>query len=128
MTSLRKALVFGFLVWLLPFLISFCLFRVRQSNRPLFESIMSVVVAMCTASFLNLYFRRVERRYGLEGALLGILWCGMCIVFDLPMFLAGPMMMAPGTYMSEIGSGYLMIPAVTVPIGLLLDRKTVRAA
>jgi len=115
-------------VWLLPFLISVCLFPVRQSNRPLFESIMSVVVAMCTASFLNLYFRRVERRYGLEGLLLGILWCSMCILFDLPLFLEGPMTMAPGAYMSEIGSGYFLIPAVTIPIGLLLDRKTVRTA
>lgn len=115
-------------MWLLPFLISVCLFPVRQSNRPLFESIMGVVVAMCTAIFLNLYFRTVERRSGFEGALLGILWCGMCILFDLPLFLFGPMKMPPGAYLSEIGSGYLMIPAVSIPIGLLLASKSARTA
>ena len=128
MTSLRKALIFGFLTWLVPFLISVCIFPIRQSNRPLFESIMGTVVAMCAASLLNFYFRRVQRRYGWEGALLGILWCGMCILLDLPLFLFGPMKMPMAAYMSEIGFGYLMIPAVSVPIGLLLDNKTARTA
>jgi len=128
MASVPKALVLGFLVWLVPLLVSFCIFPIRQSNRPLFESIMGVVVAMCTAIFLNLYFRTVERRSGFEGALLGILWCGMCILFDLPLFLFGPMKMPPGAYLSEIGSGYLMIPAVSIPIGLLLASKSARTA
>lgn len=129
MTSLRKALLYGFLVWLIPFVISVCLFPLRQSNRGLFESIMGIVVALCAASFLSLYFRGVTLRYGWEGALLGALWCGMCILLDLPLFLegpmslGGPMTMRPGAYLSEIGSGYLMIPAVSVPIGMLLDRK-----
>jgi len=128
MASLRKALVLGFLVWLVPFLISVGIFAIRQSNRPLFESIMGVVVAMCTAIFLNLYFRTVERRYGSEGARLGILWCGMCILLDLPLFLFGPMKMPLGAYLSEIGSGYLMIPAVSIPIGLLLASQSARTA
>ena len=81
MTSLRRALLYGFLVWLIPFAISVCLFGIRKANRPLFESIMEVVLAVCAATFLNLYFRRVERRFVAEGAMLGLLWCAMSILF-----------------------------------------------
>ena len=128
MTSVRKALLFGFLVWLVPFVVSFGIFPLRQSNRPLFESIMGTVVALSAATFLNRYFRRVERRYGFEGVALGILWCAMCILLDLPLFLEGPMKMSPAAYFGEIGSGYLLIPAVSIPVGLLLDRKLARTA
>jgi len=123
MTSVRKALVLGFLVWLL---ISVAIFPIRRSNRPMFESIMGIVVALAAASFLNLYFRTVERRFAFEGALLGMLWCALCVLCDLPLFLCGPMKMPMGAYFSEIGSGYLMIPAVSIPVGVLLDRKRER--
>lgn len=88
MTSLRRALAFGFLVWLISLL------PIRQSNRPLFESIIGVALAMVTASFLNLYFRRVERHYG--GALLGIQWFAMSLLLDQSLFRFGPMKMPFG--------------------------------
>lgn len=128
MTFLRKALVFGFLAWLVPFLISVCLFPVRQSNRPLFESIMPVVLAACAAILLNLYFRKVERRFLAEGALLGVLWLAMSILFDLPMFLFGPMKMPLGAYISDIGVAYLIFPAVCIPTVSLLETRIARRA
>ena len=33
---------FGILIWLIPFLISFVVFPLKDSNRPLFESIMPI--------------------------------------------------------------------------------------
>jgi hypothetical protein len=128
MSSIRRALIFGFLSWLVPFLVSVWLFPVRQSNRPLFESIMPVVVAMCAAIFLNLYFRKVERRFLAEGAFLGVLWFAMSILFDQPLFLFGPMKMPFGAYMADIGVAYLIFPAVCVPAGFLLETKITRTA
>jgi len=68
MDSLRRALAFRFLLWLIHSAISICIFPIRQSNRPLFESTVSVVLAIAIA-FLNVYFRRFAR----EGAILGVL-------------------------------------------------------
>jgi len=126
MTSLRRALLYGFLVWLIPFAISVCLFGIRKANRPLFESIMEVVLAVCAATFLNFYFRRVERRFLAEGAMLGLLWCAMSILFDLPLFSHGPMQMPLAPYLSDIGVAYLMYPAICIPAGWLLEARAVR--
>jgi hypothetical protein len=128
MTSLRKALLYGFLVWLIPFVISVCLFGIRKANRPLFESIMEVVLALCAAMFLNLYFRKVERRFLAEGAILGVLWCAMSILFDLPLFSHGPMQMPLASYFSDIGVAYMMYPAIAIPVGWLLEARSVRHA
>lgn len=128
MTSVRRALAFGFLLWLIPLAISMCIFPIRQSNRPLFESIMSIVLATATASLLNVYFRRVERRFALEGALLGVLWFAISLLLDQPLFAFGPMRMPFADYMSAIGLEYLMIPGVCVPIGMLLASKAARTA
>jgi hypothetical protein len=49
MTSLRKALFYGVLVWLIPFAVAFLIFPLRQSARPLFESIMPVALAAAAA-------------------------------------------------------------------------------
>jgi hypothetical protein len=128
MTSLRRALLYGFLVWLIPFVTSVCLFGIRKANRPLFESLMEIVLALCAAMFLNLYFRKVERRFLAEGALLGLLWCAMSILFDLPLFSHGPMQMPLAAYFSDIGVAYLMYPAIAIPVGWLLQARSVRHA
>lgn len=128
MTSLRRALFYGFLVWLIPFAISVCLFGIRKTNRPLFESIMEIVLALCSTIFLNLYFRKVERRFLAEGTILGILWCAMSILFDLPLFSNGPMKMPLASYLSDIGVAYLMYPAICIPVGWLLEARIVRHA
>jgi hypothetical protein len=128
MTSFRRALLYGFLVWLIPFVISVCLFGVRKANRPLFESIMEIVLALCAALFLNLYFCRVEGRFLAEGAMLGVLWCAMSILFDLPLFSHGPMQMPLASYFADIGVAYLMYPAISIPVGWLLEARSVRHA
>jgi len=125
---MRRALIFGFLAWLVPFVISVAIYRIRESDRPLFESIMAIVVAGCASLFLNLYFRKVEQRFAVEGMLLGLLWCAMSVALDLPLFSYGPMKMPLAAYLGDIGVAYLVFPAVCIPTGLLLDFKTARTA
>lgn len=62
----RKSLLFGFLVWLIPFIVSVAIFPIRTSSRALFESIMPVVITICVVVFAVLYFR------GLEGSSLRV--------------------------------------------------------
>ncbi len=119
MVAKGKAILFGFLVWLAVFVVAFIIFPLRESSRPLFESIMPVAVASATAGFAVLYFRGVSGSYSREGSILGLLWLAINVAIDLPLMLAGgPMQMTPGDYLADIGLTYLIIPAVTIGIGL----------
>ena len=74
MHSIKKALIFGFLVWLIPFAISFVINPIRQSNRIMFESIMPVVLAGVVVIFIMLYFKNASSVSVWEGLRVGLIW------------------------------------------------------
>jgi hypothetical protein len=49
--------------------------------------------------------------------LIGAVWAVLSILFDLPLFMAGPMHMHIADYVQDIGVTYLMIPIITVALG-----------
>lgn len=121
MTSVSRALLFGFFIWLIPFAVAFMIFPLRESARPLFESIMPVVVTLAAVTFGVLYLKRVNQNWLREGALVGLIWLGISVLIDAPLMLfGGPMKMTIGEYVADIGLTYLIIPAVTVGIGAAL--------
>jgi len=121
MTSVKRAILFGLLVWLIPFAVAFVIYPVRQSNRPLFESIMPVTVAVATVVFAVLYLRQVDGKYVREGLSIGLIWLIMCLAIDMPlMLLGGPMQMTLWEYVADIGVTYLMIPVITIGMGVVL--------
>ncbi len=121
MVSWRRAILFGVLSWLVPFLVAFLVFPLRESARPLFESIMPVTVAVTVVALGVAYFKPVEGAFVREGALLGTLWLVVSVLIDAPlMLLGGPMKMTPGAYVADIGLTYLIMPAITVGFGLVL--------
>ncbi len=119
MQAWRRALGFGFLVWLIPFIVAMAIYRVRQNDRVLFESIMPVAVVAVTVVFAVLYMGGVTRRHAREGLLLGLLWLAMCIAIDQPMFMIGPMKMSFVEYLKDIGLTYVMIPFITTGHGIM---------
>ena len=121
MTSLRKALLFGFFIWLIPFVIAFLIFPLRESSRPLFESIMPVVVTAAVVWFGVLYFKGVKKDFVKEGLMIGLLWLAISLIIDLPLMLSGgPMQMTLAEYVADIGVTYLLIPVVTVGLGMVI--------
>lgn len=88
-----------------------------------FESIMAVTVT-CSAMILGLnYMKSIQSNFLREGALLGVIWFLISILIDAPMMLfGGPMLMTFGEYMSDIGITYLIIPVVTMGIGMAQSR------
>jgi hypothetical protein len=119
MVAFGRALLFGFLVWLIPFVVAFAIFPLRESARPLFESIMPVTVTLVVVTFGLVYFKGVTRRFTWEGLSLGLLWMAVSMVIDAPlMLLGGPMKMTAGEYLADIGVTYLLMPVVTVGLGL----------
>lgn len=124
MTSIKRALLFGLLIWLIPFAVAFVIFPIRESSRPLFESIMPVAISIATVVFGMLYFRIVPSKYLREGILIGLIWLIMCLLIDMPlMLLGGPMQMTLWEYVADIGVTYLMIPVITIGMGAVLGQK-----
>jgi hypothetical protein len=121
MTSLRKALLFGFFIWLIPFVVAFLIFPLRESSRPLFESIMPVAVTAAVVWFGVLYFKGVKQDFVREGLMIGLLWLAISLIIDLPLMLSGgPMQMTLAEYVADIGVTYLLIPVVTVGLGAVI--------
>jgi len=124
MHSLKKSILFGFLVWLIPFIVAFLMYPIHESNRPLFESIMPVVITLSVVVFTYLYFKKVEKNIVAEGAKLGIIFLLISIVIDLILFMPdSPMHMSLINYIADIGLTYLMIPVITVGMAYAIDRE-----
>jgi hypothetical protein len=121
MKKFGTLLGFGFLMWLLPFASSFLVFPLKAASRPLFESIMAVIVAATATVLAVLYLRRHQRNFLQEGAWLGLAGFALNVLIDQVMFSRGPMQMSFADYWKDIGLTYLMIPIITCGFGYLLD-------
>jgi len=105
----KRAVLLGVISWLIPFVVSFILFPLKQ-NAPLFSTLMGLVVLLTGAALLHRYFRNRSVSVN-EAVLVGMLWLVLNLSFDYPMFNFGPMKMTAWSYYSEIGLSYLMFPA-----------------
>lgn len=124
MKNVGKIVLYGFLLWLIPFLVSFPIFTLRESNRALFESIMPVAVTIAVVVLAIMYIRKRETFSAGDGLQIGIIWFIICILIDLPLFIfGGPMKMSLGQYMADIGLTYVIIPTVTVGYGYLVGTR-----
>ncbi|MBI5060696.1 MAG: hypothetical protein HZB67_00100 [Candidatus Aenigmarchaeota archaeon] len=124
MKSNKLAILYGVLVWLVPFITGFLAYSIRTSNRVLFESAMPVVVAFSVVLFSTLYLKNVGGNFLKEGILLGILWFVISIAIDLVMFMPeSPMKMSFAEYIMDIGLTYLIIPVTCIGSGYLLQIK-----
>ena len=112
MKSIKFALLYGFLIWLIVFAVAIAAFSLRESNRPLFESIMPVALTACVTVLGVVYFRRVDSNPVREGLWLGLIWFGINLALDQLMFSWGPMKMSFTDYFSDIGVTYLLIPII----------------
>ena len=125
MHSIKQALFYGFLVWLVPFVAAFAFYS-RDGELTidifLFKSIMIIVGVLAGAYLLVRYFRTVERNYIREGMYVGVLWLFLNWALDFATLV--PMNdMAVGAYFSEIGLRYLTMPIFAVAIGAVLQKS-----
>jgi hypothetical protein len=123
MKSVKWAVFYGFLIWLIVFAVAMLIYPLRSSNRSLFESLMPVSLVTCVTAFAVLYFQRVESRPLREGILLGVVWFIVNLAIDQLMFSWGPMKMSFADYMADIGLTYLLIPVIPIGIGYLLAKR-----
>ncbi len=121
--SIKLALGLGFLLWVIPFVISMIIFPIKSSDVQLFDSILTVVTVLFATMFGIEYFMKVDAGDFMEGIVIGIVWLGISIAIDLLMFSWGPMAMPFLDYIKNIGLGYLVYPIVTTGLGYLMEKR-----
>ena len=115
-----KIVLYGFLVWLIPFVVSFFIYPIKTPMYSLFESIMSVLIAAAAILLSYLYFKDIKTNFVREGIITGIAWFVIAIMIDLVMFMpTSPMHMSFTDYMMAVGVKYLIIPVVTIGSGYI---------
>lgn len=128
MTSWRRALAGGVLVWLAPFLVACAAFPLKRSWPALFESIMPVALALTAVVCGLSYLRRVRRPTVREGLALGLLWQALSMLIDLPLLLSPPMNYSLAEYAADIGLTYVMLPVTTAGLFCAAARNAGPAA
>lgn len=123
MKATKKALGFGVLVWLVPFVVAILVFPFHESWRALFESVMAVAVAGTAVLFGWLYFRKLPTVESRDGVIVGIVWWVLCVAIDMPMITAGPMEMSLAEYFADIGLTYVSIPLITIGMASAFNWK-----
>ena len=122
-----KIVLFGFLIWLIPFAASFFIYPLKAPMYSLFESVMSVLIAIAAVIFSYLYFKDIKTNFVMEGIITGIVWFIIAIVIDLLMFMpASPMHMNFNDYMMTVGVKCLIIPVVTIGTGYVAQGNTMK--
>ncbi|MDI6644944.1 MAG: hypothetical protein QME14_07785 [Methanobacteriaceae archaeon] len=116
--------LFGFLIWLIPFLVSFFIYPLKDLMRPLFESIMPLVLTIVVVIFAYKFMKNLNSNFLYEGIKIGLAWFIINIVIDLFMFIPpSHMQMGFADYIADIGITYLIIPTITIGFGYLMDYK-----
>lgn len=121
MKSIKQAVGFGFLAWLVPFVVSVSLFPLKRAGDPLFDTAKGVVVVRCAVILVSLYFQNLRGGWMREGIVLGMLWMLISLVLDGLMFSHGPMLMPVGAYLKDIGLAYLILPVISTGAGWMLQ-------
>lgn len=118
MKAAFREIGYAVLAWLVPFLTSVCIFPLKKSHPPLFDSLMGVALSGSTVVLALLYLRRPARNPAVTGLRIGVTWVVANWLLDALMFSSGPMKMPLGQYLLEIGTAYLMLPVITIGIGV----------
>lgn len=120
-----RGVLYGLLVWIVPFVTGFLFYTPEgelKGNIFLFKSVMIVVSALIGAILLVSYFRRIKENYVREGIVLGCVWLVLNLLLDFLILI--PMAdMSHIDYFMEIGLRYLVMPIFSVAIGVSLARK-----
>lgn len=122
MNKILQQLFFGFLIWLIAFVIGFLIWPLHNSMLPLFKSIMVVIGTLTGVFFTVLYFRKISANFLQNGITLGIIWFGVNIILDL-LVLVWAFKTPMFDYCVDIGTRYLMIPIITIGFGYILAYK-----
>ena len=121
MNRILLVILYGCIVWLVPFLIAIPLYSPDGTlliDGQVFKSIMIVIGAVTGAFLLVRLYRGISTGFIREGFIIGGLWLLINWILDLIILL--PLSgMNPVEYFGQIGLRYLMIPVMSVMAGYI---------
>ena len=125
MNKHSRNLLYGFLAWLIPFVASIFFFT-KDGGLSIdiffFKTIMIIVGSISGAILLISYFKKINIGYLKEGIYIGITWFVINILLDLLVLI--PMTgMAISDYFLQIGLRYLVMPVMSIMVGVALENK-----
>ncbi len=128
MNKYLKMGLFGFLTWLIPFVVGFLLYSPEGQllvDQLVFKSIMVVAGSITGALLLVLYFKKITSGYLFEGVVVGLVWLAINLLLDIVVLvpLSG---MTIGNYFSQIGLSYLSIPTTSIAIGFVAKHASAK--
>ncbi len=113
----KRVIAYGVALWVIPFVASLGLFPIRDSNRFLFESLITVIGVGIAVAAAVLFFRKGENANIRAGLSLGFAWLAISVIIDLPIFLY-VFQMTLRDYLADIALTYLSFPAITSGIAV----------
>ena len=126
MNKYVKIVLFGLVIWLIPFLVGF-LFVDQEGNfiisETFFKSIMIVIGSTVGVILAVKYFKGIKANFIKEGIILGIVWLIINWIIDLIMVSIGFFPMTISKYFTDIGLRVLGIPIFTIGLGYALKQK-----
>lgn len=123
MNKTLKIVLFGVILWVIPFLATLLLYKDKEPIMDifLFRSVMLVLTALVAVILLVKYFEDITADYVKEGVIIGVSLIVISIGLDL-VILAPMAGMTTTTYFYQIGIKYLGIPMISIGMGHLLQR------
>jgi uncharacterized membrane protein len=118
----KRALLYGFLLWLIPFLASVVIFPLKKTDPAFFQSSLGVLSITLAVILTVFYFRKTQGNLR-EGIFLGLIFAVISWFFDFLFFIWGPIKMPLASYIKEIGIGYLLYLVIATAFGYLLGRS-----
>ncbi|MCL5019443.1 MAG: hypothetical protein M1426_03055 [Patescibacteria group bacterium] len=122
MKSIKRAVIYGFLLWILPFLASVVIFPLKKTDPAFFQSFLGVFSITLAVILTVHYFKKTQGNLR-EGIFLGLTFSVISWFFDFLFFIWGPIKMPLDVYIKEIGIGYLLYLIIATGFGYLLGKN-----
>lgn len=124
-----KTILYGILVWLVPFIIAIPFYSPEGAllvDVHFFKTIMILTGGVIGAILLIRLFSEISDQYVRKGWMIGGIWLVINWILDIGILL--PLNgMDFSTYFGEIGLRYLMIPVMSVMAGYIAGNITNKA-
>jgi hypothetical protein len=119
--NILKIIVFGFIVWLIPTIVTYI--TSFTSGLYLFDVVSALSIAITVIVFAYIYFKDVDSHLVREGLIIGVVWLLISIVLDIVLVLLGITKLTLTQYAVYVAPIYIIIPAVTIGFGMYIQQK-----
>lgn len=85
--KLKKAIIFGILIWLITYILTSILNPIFTDNLPNINIVVPITIIIVTGFFGILYIREIDENEVMEGILAGIIFVIIDIILDYTIFI-----------------------------------------